>query len=318
MPAMSDTAAASPAITAPAIIALGEPLFEFNRRKDGEGLWLEGHGGDTSNAAIAAARQGARTAYISALGDDIFGQSLLELWRREEVDSSRVKIDAEAPTGLYFVTHGKQGHEFAYRRAGSAASRMGPADLPETVLGPAAFLHVSGISQAVMGPAVDHALALARRQHVAISYDTNLRLKLWSLDRARAAIHAGVAQADIVFTSIEEAETLTGRNDPTLIADFYLGLGPRIILVKLGAQGVFVVADNQARRIGGHKVNAVDATGAGDVFAGAFLAERAAGRDAFAAAIYANAAAALSTTGYGAVAPIPRREVVEKLLINSR
>jgi 2-dehydro-3-deoxygluconokinase len=299
---------------APSIIALGEPLFEFNRRAGDEGRWLEGHGGDTSNAAIAASRQGARAAYVTALGDDMFGRSILDLWRREGVDASRVKIDAEAPTGLYFVTHGAQGHEFTYRRAGSAASRLGPGDLPETVLGSANVLHVSGISQAVMGPAVDHALALARRQHIAVSYDTNLRLKLWPLERARAAIHAGVAQADIVFTSIDEAETLTGRNDPTLIADFYLGLGPRIILVKLGAQGVFVVADGQARRIAGHTVKAIDATGAGDVFAGAFLAERTAGRDAFSAAAYANAAAALSTTGYGAVAPIPRRPAVDALL----
>ena len=306
-----------PSIVAPSIIALGEPLFEFNRRAGDQGLWLEGHGGDTSNAAIAAARQGATSAYITALGDDMFGRSFLDLWQREGVDTGRVKMDAEAPTGLYFVTHGAQGHEFAYRRAGSAASRLGPGDLPETILGAARFLHVSGISQAVMGPAVEHAIALARRQHIAVSYDTNLRLKLWPLEKARAAIHAGVAQAEIVFTSIEEAETLTGRDDPTLIADFYLGLGPRIILVKLGAQGVFVVADNQARRIAGHKVDAVDATGAGDVFAGAFLAECAAGRDAFAAAAYANAAAALSTTGYGAVAPIPRREAVEERLRNS-
>lgn len=296
------------------ILALGEPLFEFNRRAGDQGLWLEGHGGDTSNAVIAAARQGATSGYITALGDDMFGRSFLDLWQREGVGASRVKIDAEAPTGLYFVTHGPQGHEFAYRRAGSAASRLAPIDIPETILGPARILHVSGISQAVMGAAVDHALALARRQHVIVSYDTNLRLKLWPLEQARAAIHAGVAQADIVFTSIEEAETLTGRSDPTLIADFYLGLGPRVILVKLGADGVFVVADGKAEHVRGHKVAAVDATGAGDTFAGAFLAEQAAGRPAIEAAAYANAAAALSTTGYGAVAPIPRRSAVEKLL----
>ena len=303
-----------PAPHTPSILALGEPLFEFNRRAGDQGLWLEGHGGDTSNAAIAAARQGAGAGYITALGDDLFGRSFLDLWQREGVDASRVKIDATAPTGLYFVTHGPRGHEFAYRRAGSAASRLAPGDISETILGGAKVLHVSGISQAVMGPAVEHILALARRQHVSVSYDTNLRLKLWPLEQARAAIHAGGAQADIVFTSIEEAETLTGRDDPTLIADFYLGLGPRVILVKLGAKGVFVVAEGQARHIAGHKVAAVDATGAGDTFAGAFLAEHVAGRSAFEAAAYANAAAALSTTGYGAVAPIPRRPAVEKLL----
>lgn len=298
----------------PSILALGEPLFEFNRRAGEEGLWLEGHGGDTSNAAIAAARQGANVGYITALGGDMFGRSFLELWQREGVNTSRVKIDAQAPTGLYFVTHGPTGHEFTYRRTGSAASRLAPTDIPETVLGSARVLHVSGISQAVMGPAVERTLALACRQRVLISYDTNLRLKLWPLEQARAAIHAGVSQADIVFTSIEEAETLTGRSDPTLIADFYLGLGPRVILVKLGANGVFVVADGRAEHIAGRKVAAVDATGAGDTLAGAFLAEHAAGRSAFEAATYANAAAALSTTGYGAVTPIPRRSEVERLL----
>lgn len=298
----------------PDIVALGEPLFEFNRRTGDEGLWLEGHGGDTSNAAIAAARQGAAAGYLTALGDDMFARSFRELWRREGVDASRVKTDPDAPTGLYFVTHGAQGHEFAYRRAGSAASRYAPRDVPEDYLAQAKYLHVSGISQAVMGPTVDHAIDRARARGVTISYDTNLRLKLWPIEQARRAIHAAAAKSQIVFTSLDDAEGLTGRTEPVLIADFYLGLGARTILVKLGAQGVLVVADGRNEMVPGHKVNAVDATGAGDSFAGAFLAEFAAGRDAFAAAAYANAAAALKTTGYGAVAPIPRRETVEAFL----
>lgn len=296
------------------VIALGEPLFEFNRRAGDEGLWLEGHGGDTSNAAIAAARQGARAGYLTALGDDIFGQSFRALWRREGVDTSWVKTDAAAPTGLYFVTHGAQGHAFSYRRAGSAASRYAPADVPRDYLADAKFLHVSGISQAVMGAAVAQAIAHARASGVTVSYDTNLRLKLWPLEQARAEIHAAVAQSQIVFTSLDDAESLTGRTDPMRIADFYRGLGPRLVVVKLGADGVFVLTDGQSRVLSGHRVKAIDATGAGDSFAGAFLAELAAGRDALAAAAYANAAAALKTTGYGAVAPIPPRVEVEKFL----
>lgn len=300
------------------VIALGEPLFEFNRRTGDEGLWLEGHGGDTSNAAIAAARQGAKVGYLTALGDDIFGRSFRDLWAREGVDAARVKTDPAAPTGLYFVTHGASGHEFTYRRAGSAASRYAPADVPPEYFAGSKFLHVSGISQAVMGSAVNQAIAHARAALAAVSYDTNLRLKLWPIERARAEIHAAAAKSHILFTSLEDAEGLTGRTDPALIADFYLGLGPRIVLVKLGADGVFVLAEGRRQTIAGNRVNTVDATGAGDSFAGAFLAELAAGRDPFAAAAYANAAAALKTTGYGAVAPIPQRGAVEQFLGSRR
>jgi 2-dehydro-3-deoxygluconokinase len=300
------------------IVALGEPLFEFNRRAGDEGLWLEGHGGDTSNAAIAAARQGAKAGYLTALGQDVFGQSFRDLWRREGVDASRVRTDAEAPTGLYFVTHGQEGHEFTYRRAGSAASRYAAGDVPRDYLAGAKFLHVSGISQAVMGAAVNQAIVHARAAGASVSYDTNLRLKLWPIERARREIHAAAAQAQILFTSLEDAEGLTGRTDPVLIADFYLGLGPRLVVVKLGADGAFVLAEGKSRVLPGNKVEAIDATGAGDSFAGAFLAELAAGRDAFAAATYANAAAALKTTGYGAVAPIPRRDAVERFLGDPR
>jgi 2-dehydro-3-deoxygluconokinase len=66
------------------IIAMGEPLMEFSQvERGGDAVYLPGHGGDSSNCAIAAARQGARCGYLTALGDDAFGRSFLELWDRE-------------------------------------------------------------------------------------------------------------------------------------------------------------------------------------------------------------------------------------------
>src|SRR6202158_4817801 len=108
------------------LVALGEPLLEFNQTRAGEELYLQGFGGDTSNCVIAAARLGAATAYITRLGDDAFGRKFLALWQHERVDASGVAIDTDANTGIYFVTHGASGHEFSYLRAGSAASRMRP------------------------------------------------------------------------------------------------------------------------------------------------------------------------------------------------
>src|SRR5689334_11168228 len=85
------------------VTALGEGMVEFNETRPDERAWLQGTGGDTSIAVIAAARAGARTAYLSRVGDDSFGSLLLDAWRREAVDTSAVERDPDAPTGLYFV-----------------------------------------------------------------------------------------------------------------------------------------------------------------------------------------------------------------------
>src|ERR671922_1374245 len=106
----------------PMIVSIGEPMIEFNEIE--EKHYLQGFGGDSSNMIIAAARTGARAAYITRVGDDEFGRMLLDLWKREGVDTSGVIVDAEAPTGAYFVTHGPQGHVFSYLRKGSAASHI--------------------------------------------------------------------------------------------------------------------------------------------------------------------------------------------------
>jgi 2-dehydro-3-deoxygluconokinase len=103
---------------------------------------------------------------------------------------------------------------------------------------------------------------------------------------------------------------LTGLSDPERIVDFYLRLGAQVVALKLGQLGALVATAKARERIAGRAVKAIDATGAGDCFDGAFLAEFVRGGDPFAAARFANVAAGLSTTGYGAVAPLPRRAEV--------
>ncbi|MBV9218240.1 MAG: sugar kinase [Methylobacteriaceae bacterium] len=301
------------------IIAMGEPLVELNQAEPG-GAYLPGFGGDTSNAVIAAARSGARTGYFTAVGGDAFGRSLLNLWETEGVDATRVIVHATAPTGIYFVTHTSNGHEFSYLRAGSAASRLTPLDIPAKYIGSARVLHLSGISQAISASAADAGFAAidaARRAGCRVSYDTNLRLKLWPLARARAIMHEAMRSADIALPGLDDAYQLTGLLDPDAIADFYLRLGPQVVALTLGSQGSLIATPQRRERVPSIKVKAADATGAGDAFDGAFLAEYLATGDPFAAGRYANAAAALSTLGYGAVAPLPRREAVERFLRDS-
>ncbi|WP_339948012.1 sugar kinase [uncultured Albimonas sp.] len=297
------------------LLCLGEPLVEFNETEPGR--WLEGFGGDVSNVAIAAARLGARSGVASRLGTDGFGDALARLWAAEGVDASAVARDPEAPTGLYFVRHGPEGHEFEYRRAGSAAARMTPADLPLSAIRAARCLHLSGISQAISPSAAEAgfaAIEAARAAGVPVSYDPNLRLRLWSLEDARETIHAAMARVDIALPGLDDARKLTGREAPEAICDFYLDLGARVVALTMGSEGVMVATAETRVSIPARKAEAVDATGAGDCFDGAFLTRWLETGDAEASARFASAAASLSVEGWGAVAPLPRRAAVEAML----
>jgi 2-dehydro-3-deoxygluconokinase len=304
------------------LVALGEAMVEFNQAQpDDPRTYLQGFGGDTSNTAIAAARLGVHAGYATRVGDDAFGRWLLELWRRENVDTRGVATVADAPTGVYFVSHGPRGHEFSYLRAGSAASRLAPDNLPRDVVRDARILHLSAISQAISASAADAcdaAVALVREAGGRISYDTNLRLKLWPLPRARATIRAMFAATHWVLPSLDDAKLLFDDERPDAIVDLCHAWGAPLVALKLGAEGCLVSDGRERRRLAGFRVASVDATGAGDCFDGAFIARMLAGDDPFSAARYANAAAALATTGYGAVAPLPNDVAVRALLAADR
>ena len=300
------------------IVAIGEAMVEFNQTGDGAArTYLQGFGGDTSNAVIAARRQGANCAYATRLGDDDFGRMCLDLWRAEGVDTSAVGIDPAAHTGVYFVRHTAQGHSFSYLRAGSAASRMQPADVPLQLLRSTRFLHVSGISQAISASAcaaVQSAVQLAREAGAQICYDPNLRLRLWPLERAREVITATIPLCDHFLPSIDDLRPIAGLDDPRDIVGWCHRMGAATVVLKLGREGSLVSDGHGCVAVPAPVVNAVDATGAGDCFDGAYLARLCTGSDPLAAARWASAAAALATTGYGAVEPLPTAAQVSHFL----
>jgi len=308
------------------IVALGEAMVEFNQRPHSEAhaapLYAQGFGGDTSNAAIAAARAGARVAYLSRLGHDRWGERLLDLWHSENVDSSTVLRDDQAPTGMYFVSHDAQGHHFSYARAGSAASRMQPQDLAhwQDAIASSQWLHLSGISLAISSSACDTAFAAmahARSVGTQVALDSNLRLSLWPLARAQACIRQAVSLCDLFLPSLEDMTTLTGLTQAQDIIQWSHAQGAAQVVLKLGPEGALASDGHHPRQVPGHAVTAVDATGAGDCFAGNLLARLSAGDDLWAATAYANAAAALSVQGFGAVGPLPKADAVLKVLNTS-
>jgi 2-dehydro-3-deoxygluconokinase len=302
------------------LLTFGEPLMEFAEvQRDGERLYLPGFGGDVSNTAVAAARQGAKVAIFTALGRDFFGQDFLDLWHRERIDCSSVILRKDGRTGAYFISYGADGHVFSYARAGSAASLITIEDLPLIQIASTRILHASGITQAISESCTDAVFAAihhAKANDTVVSYDTNLRLKLWPLERARAIIHGAAAMSDLLLPGLDDARQLTGLERAEDICTFYLDLGCGVVALTMGKNGTMVATKERLEVIAAKPVDAIDATGAGDTFDGAFLAEWLVHRDPFRAAAYANAAAALSTLGHGAVAPIPQRAKVESFLQN--
>lgn len=308
---------ASPAFD---VVALGEAMLEFNQTQSSPPLYLQGFGGDTSNAAIAAARAGARVAYLSRIGQDHWGDLLMQLWQREGVETSGIVRDAAAPSGVYFVSHDAQGHHFSYARAGSAASRMQMADVKThwaDLIGRSQWLLLSGISLAISPTACDTALEamqVARQHGTRVAFDSNLRLSLWPVDRARACIREAVRLCDLFLPSMDDMTALTGLQQPDAVLDWSHAHGARQVVLKLGADGAIVSDGSQRMRIAPHAVRAVDATGAGDCFAGNLLARLSRGDGLAEAAHYANAAAALSVQRVGAVAPLPTAQAVRAWL----
>lgn len=293
------------------LLCIGEPMVEYNQR--GGDDFLRGFGGDVSNVAIAAARQGARSGMLAALGDDWHGRLFLDLWAREGVDATRVRIDRDAPTGVYFVSHGPDGHRFDFLRRGSAASRLGPRDIDLDAARTARALHLSAISLAISDAACDAgllAMRAAREAGRTVSFDCNLRRQLWGLDRARGVVDAALGMTDVALPSLDDLAALLGTEDPAALVAHCRARGARIVALKLGARGARIAWEGGEADVPPHPVTPVDATGAGDCFDGAFLARLLAGDAPPEAAAYAATAAALSTTGYGAVAPIPTAAAV--------
>jgi len=300
----------------PDIVSLGECMVELYSEEPiaRAGSFHKAYGGDTLNTLVAAARLGASTGFVTRVGDDPFAAFLLESWRAEGIDVSHARL-VEGFNGLYFISLLPGGErEFTYYRRGSAASTMTPADLDPAYIGGARVLHVSGISQAISPSCRDTVLAavrLARERGVLVSYDPNLRRKLWpSLAEARAAMQEVLPFADIVLPSApEEMMQLLEVSSAEEGVERLWAAGVRIVAAKLGDNGCLLGYDGRLVAIPPFVPEAVvDATGAGDAFDGAFLHGLVSGLSPEEAARLAVVSAALSLRKRGAIGGLSYRD----------
>ncbi|EES0863923.1 TPA: sugar kinase [Escherichia coli] len=307
------------------IAFFGEPLVEFSQhhhtdKTGGNVFFQQGFGGDVSNFAISAARQGGNIISLSPVGKDHWGEEFIALWEKEGIDTQYIKnIELKGHTGLYFISYNDDGHHFTYMRKGSAASQTKLSDIPLSILKELDVFHFSAISQAISTSACDTCFSIIeilKNTDTIVSYDTNLRLSLWPIQRARSVIKETLPFTGFCFSSYDEATELTGKSNFNDIINTLHSWGAKNVILKLGGKGAIFSSEYVDYHAAGHHVNLVDATGAGDVFAGAFIVEYLRTKDAVDALNYANAAAALSVTGYGAINPIPKKSKVVDFIKN--
>jgi sugar/nucleoside kinase (ribokinase family) len=161
-----------------------------------------------------------------------------------------------------------------YYRKDSAASLIEPSDLNEQYIAQAKILHITGITPALSETcytAVKEAIQIAKKNNMTIVFDPNLRLKLWSPERAKAVFNEIAADADYILPGLDEGQFMTGLTEVEDVAESLMGAGNKTIIIKLGSKGAYFQTDDEKAYIEGFPVQVVDPVGAGDGFAAGII-----------------------------------------------
>jgi 2-dehydro-3-deoxygluconokinase len=303
------------------VLTLGEPLVAFVAVESGslaDAAAFRRHvAGAETNLAVGLARLGVRAGIVARVGDDGLGTAILRRLRAEGVDVEGVSVDAGAPTGVLIRERRAFGpSEVLYRRAGSAGSRLAPDDLGASGgLRGARWLHVTGITSALSPTAraaVDGAIAAARKAGATVSFDVNLRRRLWSEAEAAPVLTALARRADVVLGDPDELALASGGQDP--VASL-LEAGVSMVITKAGASGVRVrTREGEDFALPALAVRVVDPVGAGDAFCAGFIAARLDGLDLATALRWGLACGAAVVSVDGDLDGLPTRPELARLL----
>ncbi|MGQ9450019.1 sugar kinase [Leclercia sp. TB492] len=261
------------------VITIGEAMTMFVATKTGElsavDHFIKRVAGAELNVATGLARLGLKVGWVSRVGNDSFGQFVLDTLKKEGIETAGVTLDDRYPTGFQLKSKVTDGTDpiVEYFRKGSAASHLSVEDFNPIWFTAARHLHLSGVAAALSASSyalLDHAAGAMKAAGKTISFDPNLRPVLWKSEAEMVEKLNHLAfQADWVLPGVKEGQILTGEKTPEGIADFYLNRGVKAVILKTGADGAwFKTANGEQGAVAAVKVeNVVDTVGAGDGFA---------------------------------------------------
>ena len=312
------------------IVALGELLIDFTEAgygASGMKLFEQNPGGAPANLLTVVSHMGFKTSFIGKVGNDMHGLFLKRTLEQEGIGTDSLIVDNSLFTTLAFVEIDKNGERnFSFARKPGADTQLKAEELNQELLKNCKIFHFGSLSLTddPAKKATQEAVRIAGDAGAVISYDPNYRASLWPDPAAAvAAMKSMIPMVDVMKVSDEESLLLTGESDYESAADVLLSMGPQLVAITLGADGVLIATKEDKKVVSGYQVDTVDTTGAGDSFWGGFLSgfltlnknlDELSWDEICACAQQGNAVAALCVQKRGGIPAIPAKEEVEKLL----
>ncbi len=253
-------------------------------------------GGPVATAMVTLARLGSRTAMIDKIGDDWRGRLVIDEFSREKVSTGHIRIVKGATTSIASITVRRRDGARAIIYSPGGCGELLPEELPADVISAAEILHLNGRHWA----ACLKAARIARAGGVKVSFDGGAY-------RYRDDIRLLLELTDICIVARQFASAFSGIEDVELAAEKLLQAGPETVVVTGGAEGSWISLKNGGKfhQPAYDTAHAVDTTGAGDAFHGAFLHGIVTGLDVRECAALASAVAAMNTRHLGGRSAIP-------------
>ena len=262
------------------VIAIGEALIDFIPHEKGRALndvenFLRVPGGAPLNVAAAVAKLGGKSQMLTKLGQDGFGDAILNEVKPLGVDVSRISRTNEANTALAFVSLREDGErDFSFYRNPSADMLLSAEEICVEDFNEKDILHFCSVSliDAPIKEAHRRAIEIAKEKGCLRSFDPNVRLPLWkNPEDCRKAILEFLPLSNIVKISDEELEFITGYDTVDKAKEVLFNGNVKLVLFTKGKDGAEAHTKDKIVKIPGNSVDVVDTTGAGDSFIGSFL-----------------------------------------------